>query len=101
MTLDLVRDLPLAPENDTAEQRDARAAEGHPCLRCPQAATTAYVLQTEGGPRWIDLCTTDSDALVHWLHREIVVVELPTPANPDPEPPASPMVALAEFLSAC
>ncbi|KAB8186913.1 hypothetical protein FH608_046335 [Nonomuraea phyllanthi] len=92
-------DLPPAPANDTADQRATRAAEGHPCLRCPKTATTAYVVQTEAGPRWIDLCKTDSDALVAWLHREIVVVELPTLANPSPEAPSSPMDALAEFLS--
>ncbi|MFG1683539.1 hypothetical protein ACGFNP_25445 [Nonomuraea sp. NPDC049269] len=92
-------DLPSAPENDTAEQRDARMAEGRPCLRCPKKATTAYVIQTRSGPRWIDLCKADSDAMVRWLHREIVVVELPTSANPEPQPPASPMDALAEFLS--
>jgi hypothetical protein len=92
-------DLPPAPPDDTADQRDARAAEGHPCLRCPKAATAAYVVQTDAGPRWLDLCAADSDALVRWLNRQIVVTELPTPANPDPEPPASPMVALAEFLS--
>ena len=92
-------DLPEAPESDTAAQRHARALEGHPCLRCPKKATTAYVIQTGSGPRWLDLCKADSVALVAWLHREIVVVELPTPSNPNPEPPASPMDALAEFLS--
>lgn len=91
--------LPEAPHNDTAAQRHARALEGHPCLRCPKTATNAYVIQTEAGPRWLDLCQADSDALVRWLNREIVVVELPTPANPHPEQPASPMDALAEFLS--
>ena len=93
-------DLPEAPESDTAAQRHARALKGHPCLRCPKPASAAYVVQTEAGPRWVDLCKSDSAALVTWLNRQIVVVELPTPASPNPEPPASPLLALAEFLSA-
>jgi hypothetical protein len=30
--------------------------EIHECLRCPERARIAYVLDLEGGPAWLDLC---------------------------------------------
>ena len=98
----LILDLPAAlawPDDVTPELIATRVAQGHPCVRCPKTATNAYVVHTDDGGRWIDLCPADSDAFIHWADRQIVVIELPTPANPNPGPPASPLVALAEFLS--
>jgi hypothetical protein len=98
----LILDLPAAlarPDDVTPELIATRVAEGRTCVRCLKTATNAYVVHTDDGGRWIDLCSADSDAFIRWAQREIVVIELPTPANPNPEPPASPLVALVDFLS--
>lgn len=98
----LIADLPAAPARPDEVNPDliaARVAEGHTCVRCPRPATNAYVVHTEDGGRWIDLCPCDSGAFVRWADRQIVVTELPMPGRPVPQAPPSPLLALAEFLS--
>jgi hypothetical protein len=50
--------LDKAPGNATARDLDIRAASGTRCLRCGTVATQAFVVDTELGPRWLDLCAS-------------------------------------------
>lgn len=52
--------LPRAPsvgQGPAIAQR--RRCAGHVCLYCGGPATVAYIVATDAGPRWLDLCAAD------------------------------------------
>lgn len=55
--------MPSVPDGVTATDVDARARDGHGCLRCPDTASTAFPATLYGiwpddavERRWVDLC---------------------------------------------
>jgi hypothetical protein len=56
--------LEPAPETDRdAAIEHRRLHETHPCAHCGKPATVAFIVGTENGIRWLDLCAPHGEAV--------------------------------------